>query len=740
MLIQVLLVPVAFPLTLYNGKDTSTQLPTVSATLGVPPPVYTGLAAYDPLILIPPPPPQPPTTEVKIGIPVSPNTQGYPLSKTQRGNFLGFSIELSIVPAIMGVSPTRLKPVFLNYMANVRNRAGAGPVIRVGGNTQEKSTLFVNGLPEGGILQKIKEALSLSPTNTPIISYSLDLLYLLSNVSSLVDAQWYFGLSFNQTAVAAGSINMPLAAGYAQKILGPHLRGLAVGNEPDLYTRHQKRPGNWGLGDYVNEFNNAREMIMSNPDVTNRQSLIGPSVCCRVPGFEVTDVLSTSWLTDNIDYLAAVTVQRYPTNNCKINGAIVNPQSVFPLFLRHSHVQALTADYLAGSAIAQARGKEMLMLEFNTASCGGFPGLSDSFGAAMWVADWAFQLAWANFSTALMHVGGQNVYYNPFTPPPFNAIGKQWTTGSIYYSTLVVAEAFGRTATAQVIDLLPDGGDEFHPTYVVYENGAPSRVVLFNYVSDPSGASIYNAVISLSDLVRSASPPPATPPATDVAPSTPDDTASDPNQAADPPLTPPADADPNAGTDPNAGAANNSPGTPDSNVAPNNEPATPQPNAVNPNPAASDAQPPPVKRAQLGISSVFVRYLRAPSVSEQYNITWAGQTLGYSFASDGRLYGEVETHEFACTNGECVVPVPAPAIAIVFLSKEALYESTPDPQATATFATTRAAGTQIIDLGAAVATGNGYFPFNLYGAGTRAEVQLGVGLLALTAAWMLSNV
>lgn len=26
--------------------------------------------------------------------------------------------------------------------------------------------------------------------------------------------------------------------------------------------------------------------------------------------------------------------------------------------------------------------------------------------------DWALQLAWANFSTALMHVGGQNVYYN----------------------------------------------------------------------------------------------------------------------------------------------------------------------------------------------------------------------------------------------------------------------------------------------------------------------------------------
>jgi hypothetical protein len=52
------------------------------------------------------------------------------------------------------------------------------------------------------------------------------------------------------------------------------------------------------------------------------------------------------------------------------------------------------------------------MLEMNTASCGGFAGLSDSFGAAMWMTDYGMQMAWANFSAALMHVGGQNVYYN----------------------------------------------------------------------------------------------------------------------------------------------------------------------------------------------------------------------------------------------------------------------------------------------------------------------------------------
>ena len=52
------------------------------------------------------------------------------------------------------------------------------------------------------------------------------------------------------------------------------------------------------------------------------------------------------------------------------------------------------------------------MMETNTASCGGFPGLSDSFGAALWGLDFSLQMAFVNFSGAMMHVGGQNVYYN----------------------------------------------------------------------------------------------------------------------------------------------------------------------------------------------------------------------------------------------------------------------------------------------------------------------------------------
>jgi hypothetical protein len=56
------------------------------------------------------------------------------------------------------------------------------------------------------------------------------------NITSNTQTEWFFGISFNESAVATSSPNGPLAAQYAAQILGTHLKGLQIGNEPDLYT------------------------------------------------------------------------------------------------------------------------------------------------------------------------------------------------------------------------------------------------------------------------------------------------------------------------------------------------------------------------------------------------------------------------------------------------------------------------------------------------------------------------
>lgn len=121
----------------------------------------------------------------------------------------------------------------------------------------------------------------------------------------------------------------------------------------------------------------------------------------------------------NIDDSNSTALHSYPNNNCFEQfgvGTPQYPQVLFPGFLTHAAGQNLVRPYLNSSAIAQAAGKPFVMFETNTASCGGYFGISDSFGATLWALDYGMQMAHSNFSGALLHVGGQNVYYNVRNP------------------------------------------------------------------------------------------------------------------------------------------------------------------------------------------------------------------------------------------------------------------------------------------------------------------------------------
>jgi hypothetical protein len=75
-------------------------------------------------------------------------------------------------------------------MANIVERAGWVQV-RVGGNSQETAQL-VSSLPNGTILAKDLNNTS-GPTSTPPLEYTLDLLYMMANISKLTNTHWYLG-------------------------------------------------------------------------------------------------------------------------------------------------------------------------------------------------------------------------------------------------------------------------------------------------------------------------------------------------------------------------------------------------------------------------------------------------------------------------------------------------------------------------------------------------------------------
>ncbi|CAE7142978.1 unnamed protein product [Rhizoctonia solani] len=553
---------------------------------------YTGSAAYDPTVLTPPAPPAQFNRDFVVLL-----GQGDPegASIPIPGSYLGFSIELSVANRAIGTNSSVLAVPFLNYLVNLVNRGGAVR-IRVGGNTQERAVLRPEGFPGGEIL--IKPQQGSTTTWTPHVEFAPDLIRMLANVATLVKTEIYLGLNFMDITDTSNQVAF---AAMAEEMLGSNLHGIALGNEPDLYDRpgHMKRPEPYSLEQYMTEWGSVSSALATNPKYSNHQMLMGPSTCCAGsnPEWDNVALANAGYLQRFSNELKVITVQRYPNNNCQI-GSVRDAQTLFPDYLSHQQLSQHAAEYTEFSRLVQAAGKPLFMFETNTAACGGFPGISDSYGAGLWATDWALKLATYNFSATLFHVGGQGDYYNPFTPPPTNqSTFRQWTTGSVYYTTLIVAELFGKSGKSRILDLNANNGENLTPGYVVYEDGQPTRVLLINYVDDPSGGHDIIARIQIGG-----------------------------SETGQPTGSPP---------------------------------------------------------------QVRVKYFEAPSVSFKGNMTWAGQTLGNHFESDGRLRGDEVIHTIQCdpVTGQCPIPLKAPSLALVFLTEDALQQSSPEPGATASFET-----------------------------------------------------
>ncbi|KAJ7103817.1 hypothetical protein C8R44DRAFT_945254 [Mycena epipterygia] len=560
------------------------------ATATVPAAQYSGVEAYNPTTLIPPPVPSP---TILSTIPVRLQNNGTPgMSITQSGAFMGFSIEMSVTNQVLGKNSTQLQDPFLNLMANIQQRAGSVR-IRVGGNSQESAKL-VDSLPDNRILQMNLSGVT-GPTNTPPLDYTRDLRYMMGNISALVNVRWFLGVPWFITA----PFDLAIVTA-AEEILGDHLIGLQAANEPDLYVQHGQRVGPYTPNNYSGEMHDfLAQLAASGADVSGRakQLLVAPNIADN--GWTPEQVWETGFVDTYSDNLAYLAVEKYPVSNCGAmihDGEVVlDPQTVFPNFLTHQTHVNLLAPYLNSTLFAQTKGKRFLMMETNTAACGGIIGVSDVFGAALWGLDYALQMAHSNFSGAMFHTGGQHVFYN-VPPPTAESTFRQWSIGPLYYSALAMAEAMGPSNLTQVLDLNIPGSSQYTPIYGLYENGVPVRVAAFNYVDDPTGASDVTAVISIAG-------------------------------------------------------------------------------------ASMPAQ-------------VKVKYLAATSVSQKGGYTWAGQTLGGFFESDGRLMGAEVVQIVSCDTGAqtCSVKIPAPGFALIFLTDDVYSESS--AASTLTFPTTARTQTQ----------------------------------------------
>ena len=79
--------------------------------------------------------------------------------------------------------------------------------------------------------------------------------------------------------------------------------------------------------------------------------------------------------------------------------------------------------------------------------------------------------------------------------------------------------------------------------------------------------------------------------------------------------------------------------------------------------------------AVQGATTVSVRYLVAEKITSKFNVSYAGQSWGGYFESDGLLRGDQVTETVACTGGVCPISVPAPGAAVVFLTNDLIFDA-----------------------------------------------------------------
>ena len=73
----------------------------------------------------------------------------------------------------------------------------------------------------------------------------------------------------------------------------------------------------------------------------------------------------------------------------------------------------------------------------------------------------------------------------------------QWTIGRMYYVSLITAKVFRPLNVSQIVHLFPNANNIYIPGYMIYKNRNPTRLVLFNFNTDPLGFSYYNATFAI---------------------------------------------------------------------------------------------------------------------------------------------------------------------------------------------------------------------------------------------------
>lgn len=378
-------------------------------------------------------------------------TVGAPTARTIPAGFVGLSFEQTALKTYAGQDASALDPVFEQLVRNLA--PGQRPVLRIGGDTTDWS-----------YYSRVLQPHSRRP---PWVRYTItpDWIAIAHALASGLGARLILGINLE-----ADSARIAAAEGRAmvRGIGAGAIAGLELGNEPELYGSFnwyrtssgagvRGRPRGFDFAQFSMQFNAVSRAL---PDVP----LAGPAIG------------SPNWSGQLGSFLRAnprvklATIHRYPLQRCAKTTHYTPAQLLAP-----SSSTGLAAAVAPLVSVAQRHRAALRLGEINAISCGGQPGLSNSFAAALWSLDTMFALAGVG-------VGGVNVHT---TPGAVNQLFSFRTDTAgrytarvypLYYGLLAFAEA----APAGARLLRTSGGSAGLRAWATRGRDGHIRVVLIN--------------------------------------------------------------------------------------------------------------------------------------------------------------------------------------------------------------------------------------------------------------------
>jgi hypothetical protein len=209
----------------------------------------------------------------------------------------------------------------------------------------------------------------------------------------------------------------------AKSALGASLAGIEIGNEPDAYVSKGLRPPGWSFAAYRPQAAAYRTAIRAAaPGVP----IAGPDASS---GARVLPWVSAAGATLRP---ALLTDHYYPSSSCGYRPSLSDLLS--PLTRG-----AETAMLARLAAIAGAAGRSLRVDETNNISCGGQAGVSDSFAAALWAADYGVRAMAAGLDGVNFH----DLVEQPRSYAPLVLVNKRFRANPEWYALLLLSRLVG---------------------------------------------------------------------------------------------------------------------------------------------------------------------------------------------------------------------------------------------------------------------------------------------------------